>query len=141
MTKKISLLTFVFLTMLFAACKQEPKENAENVETTSVLQSDATVQLIQFHSEHRCMTCSKIESLAIESLTSVEGVPFQLINVDDKTNATIAEEFEATGTALYLYNTQTGAKKDLTEFAFMKAGDQEAFKTELTKEILTFKEL
>ena len=60
--------------------------------------------------------------------------------MDDKINEKIAEQFEATGTALFLYNPKTGAKKDLTDFAFMNANSDPAkFKKGLEKEIIAFK--
>ena len=110
----------------------------------SLAQNPATVQttgfeVIQFHSEHRCVTCVKIEKLTRATLAKTyPGIPFRLINADDKKNAKIAEQFEATGTALFLYNAKTGKKKDLTEFAFMKAGNETAFDAELKKFITDF---
>ncbi len=52
----------------------------------------------------------------------------------------MAEQFEATGTALFLYNPKTGKKKDLTDFAFMNAKSKpEEFKKGLINEIKNFK--
>lgn len=99
----------------------------------------AGFEVIQFHSEHRCVTCVKIEKLTRATLAKTyPAIPFRLINVDDKKNAKIAEQFEATGTALFLYNVKTGKKKNLTEFAFMKAGNETAFDAELKKFITDF---
>ena len=39
---------------------------------------------------------------------------------------------------LILFNSKTGKKKDLTEFAFMKAGDEKLFEVELKKQIEDF---
>lgn len=129
---------------LFAAvaCNEPVKQNQESGTEAAgpsqgkIAQTD--YQLIQFHSEHRCMTCKKIEKFSEEIAHDFEEVPFVLINVDDETNENQAREFEATGTALFLYNTKTGEKKNLTEFAFMKAGDEEKFKTGLRAEVRTF---
>lgn len=97
------------------------------------------IQVIQFHSEHRCVTCLKIEKLTRATLASYfASVPFLLINVDDKKNEKIATEFEASGTALFLYNPQTGKKKNLTSFAFLKSGDEKLFDAELKKHIENF---
>lgn len=99
----------------------------------------APIEVIQFHSEHRCVTCVKIEKLTRATLTkSYPAVAFSLVNVDDKKNAKKAEQFEASGTALFLYNAKTGKKKDLTEFAFLKAGNEAAFEAELKKFIADF---
>lgn len=98
-----------------------------------------TIEIIQFHSEHRCMTCNKIEILTKETLQSYASIPFSLINVDDKKNEKQAADFEASGTSLFLYNRETGRKKNLTDFAFMNAGDRNKFINGLREEIANFK--
>lgn len=98
-----------------------------------------TIKVIQFHSEHRCVTCLKIEKLTRATLTAYfPSIPFSLVNVEDKKNKKLAEQFEASGTALFLYNPKTGKKKDLTDFAFMKAGNEKQFDAELKKYIEAF---
>lgn len=101
----------------------------------------SNIQVIQFHSEHRCYTCKLIEKLTKETVQQhFPAIPFKLINVDDNKNEKIAEEFEATGTALFIYNPITKKKKDLTDFAFMNAKSKpDVFKKGLKKEIETFK--
>ncbi len=96
------------------------------------------LEIIQFHSEHRCVTCLKIEELTKETLKSFTGMPFKLVNVDDTKNEKMAEKFEAAGTALFIYNPKTGKKKDMTDFAFMNAGDKIKFMAGLKKEISAF---
>ena len=97
------------------------------------------IEVIQFHSEHRCVTCIKIEKLTRATLAkNYPAIAFSLVNVDDKKNAKKAEQFEASGTALFLYDPKTGKKKDLTEFAFLKAGNEIAFDAELKKYIADF---
>lgn len=137
MKKSIITTLFATLMLLFISYNsngQSPKnEVAKSIVST-------TIQVIQFHSEHRCMTCNLIEKLTRETLQKYPEISFTLINVDDKINEKIAEQFEATGTALFLYNPKTGAKKDLTDFAFMNANSDEAkFKKGLEKEINAFK--
>jgi hypothetical protein len=112
------------------------KPTTESVVIAGIESDD--IQVIQFHSEHRCMTCNKIESLTRETVQGLQNMPFNLINVDDVANESAADAFEAAGTALYLYNPKTGAKKDLTDFAFMHAGKDEDFKKGLAAEIEIF---
>lgn len=135
MKTKIIIILAVFST--FFSCKNEVKDEVkpivENSKTTEV-------QLIQFHTEHRCVTCNNIEKLSKETIKDNEAISFVLYNVDDEKNAKVAEQFEATGTSLYLYNSKTKAIKDLTEMAFMFAKNEgEKFKIELQKEISEFK--
>ena len=133
---KSSILTFVFATFLLLFIS-----NFGNAQTkkTSITSAKATIEIIQFHSEHRCMTCNKIEELTRETLKSYPTILFSLVNVDDKKNEKIATQFEASGTALFLYNPTNKKKQDLTEMAFMNAGDKDKFIQELKKKIDAFK--
>ena len=76
----------------------------------------------------------------------IRAMVFQPISIctegllDDEKNDAISEQFQATGTSLYLYNSTTKNTKDLTEMAFMYAKNEgDKFKTELEKEIIAFK--
>ena len=135
MKSKNILLTFAtMLMLLFTACNSE----AQTKNQTTKSSVSTKIEVIQFHSENRCMTCNKIEVLTRETLKSYSSIPFSLVNVDDKVNEKKAEQFEASGTALFLYNPKTGKKKDLTSFAFMNAGNKEKFIAGLKKEIDSF---
>ena len=120
--------------MLFTTYSSEAQTNNPSTKT----KSEATIEVIQFHSEHRCMTCNKIEVLSREVLRDYPGIPFLLVNVDDEKNEQKAKAFEAYGTALFLFNPQKGKKVNLTEFAFMNVGNKEKFMDELKKEIDAF---
>lgn len=132
-TKLILIHFFAIGTWLLAACSI-----SENGKTFEIHQDAETYQVIQFHSEHRCFTCNKIESLTIETLKNFPEISFELVNVDDRDNESMADFFEASGTAVFLFNTQTGQKKDLTDFAFMSAGNEAEYKAGLQKEIKDF---
>lgn len=130
------IIVFAVFTTLFS-CKKEVKQEVKPIVENS---KSTEVQLIQFHTEHRCVTCNNIEKLSKETIKDNGAISFVLYNVDDEKNAKVAEQFEATGTSLYLYNSKTKAIKDLTEMAFMFAKNEgEKFKTELQKEISEFK--
>ena len=135
MKSKIIIVLAVFA--VFFSCKNEVKEEVKPI----VKSSETTeIQLVQFHAEHRCVTCNNIEKLSKETIKGNQAISFVLYNVDDEKNAKVAEQFEATGTSLYLYNSKTKATKDLTEMAFMYAKNEgDKFKTELQKEISEFK--
>jgi hypothetical protein len=131
--KKVKSTFFAIAILLLTACNSKAQDKTLSTSVTS------SVEVIQFHSEHRCQTCLKIETLTKAKLSSdFATVTFKLVNVDDKQNAKLAEKFEATGTALFLYDAKSGRKKDLTEFAFMKAGEEGVFKVELKKYIEDF---
>jgi Skp family chaperone for outer membrane proteins len=122
---------FSFLMLMFLASAATAQSNA-----ATVAKSD--VEIIQFHSEHRCVTCLKIEELTKETVKSFTGMRFKLVNLDDTKNEKMAEKFEAAGTALFIYNPKTGKKKDMTDFAFMNSGDKAKFMAGLKKEINQF---
>lgn len=134
MKSKIIILVAIFATLI--SCKNEVKEANSTTENTA----QTEIQLIQFHTEHRCITCNAIEKLSKETIKGNDKISFVLYNVEDEKNAKVAEQFEATGTSLYLYNSKTKTSKDLTEMAFMYAKNEgEKFKIELQKEISAFK--
>ncbi len=136
MNPKTIFLSIIALVMLLFIA---PESQAQNTKKTSGSVSDAPIEIIQFHSQHRCMTCNKIETLTRAMLKKNQmAIPFSLVNVDDTKNEKKAEQFEAAGTALFLYNPKTGKKKDLTNFAFMNAGNEQKFIAGLKKEITSF---
>lgn len=120
----------LFILVFFSADSQ-----AQNNGTSSSMKSE--LEIIQFHSEHRCVTCLKIEGLS-KDVAKSSNIPFKLINVDDTKNSKMAEKFEAAGTAVFLYNSKTGKKKDLTDFAFMNARNKDKFIRGLKQEIAQF---
>lgn len=120
------LLAFSFF--LITACGNKKPQAGQTV--SNIINSP--VEMIQFHSEHRCVTCMKIEELTKETLDKYfSEISFRLINVDDKSNEQIAEKFEAFGTSLFLFNINNGQKRNLTDFAFMNAHNEDKFKAEL----------
>lgn len=133
-TKNTFLTLSTIFLLLFSACNGA----AQNTKQSNNASTAGQIEVLQFHSEHRCMTCNKIEELTKETLKSYPAIPFSLVNVDDAKNEKKAEQFEATGTALYLYNPKSGKKKDLTDFAFMNAGNEDKFMAGLKKEIDRF---
>ncbi|HSN49574.1 MAG TPA: nitrophenyl compound nitroreductase subunit ArsF family protein [Flavobacterium sp.] len=134
--KKI-ILTSVFATLLllFVSCNG----NAQTKATAAKSSAAAAVQVIQFHSEHRCMTCNKIEELTKVALKKYPAIPFLLVNADDKKNEKLCTQFQAFGSSLFLYNTKTKKIKNLTEMAFMNAGDPDKFIKEFNKNMDAFK--
>ncbi len=124
---------------VFTACMLSSVNSKAQNNKPVVIPKPANIEVIQFHSEHRCRTCLKIEQLTKKTLTNYfANIPFKLVNVDEARNAAMAEKFEASGTALFLFDPKTGRKKDLTDFAFMKAGNEIAFENELKKHIENF---
>ncbi len=135
--KKLSVLVLV-IGLLFS-CKEKAQKEVVKVE-----QLTNQIEVIDFHSTHRCMTCNAIEANAkytLETYFSEEmanqKITFQTVNVDEEENVKIAEKFEATGTSLFLNVIVDGKETqiDLTEFAFMSGNNQEEFSAELKSKL------
>ena len=118
----------------------------QNKKVNLLDKSVSKIEVLDFHSTHRCMTCKAIEANTKYTLNTYfskelkeNKITFQVINVDEKKNEKIAKKFEASGTSLFLNVIKNGKQTqiNLTEFAFMKGNDQKAFSKELKAKIET----
>ena len=137
--KKFNILVLILVSALLFSCNEKVKKDKSTVETLT-----NRVEVIDFHSTHRCMTCNAIEANTRYTLDTYfpnelkkESITFQVVNVDEEENYKMAEKFEATGTALFINVIVDGKESpiDLTEFAFMEGNDQEVFSTKLKTKI------
>lgn len=141
MNKTIKFFTVLAIGLILTSCNGQDKNK-----TASLNSNISKIEVLDFHSTHRCMTCNAIEAntrYTLDTYFSEEvkkgKITLQIINVDLKENEAIAEKFEASGTSLYLNVIKNGkeTKLDLTEFAFMNGNDQETFSKELKTKIET----
>lgn len=135
-----NVLTLIFLSTFLLSCKNETKsldQTTQKTEQSAIVELAEGLQLIQFHSEHRCKTCLLIEENTKKTAEN-SGLKFVLINVDDQANDALSEKFEASGTALILYDKKSDKFQDLTDFAFMNANDNIKFVEELTQTVKAF---
>lgn len=139
--KAIKFLTALAISFILISCNNQNKNKS-----TSIDKSVSKIEVFDFHSTHRCMTCNAIEANTKYTLNTYfapelkeEKITFQVVNVDKKENEKIAEKFEATGTALFLNVIKNGKETqiNLTNFAFMNGNNQEAFSEELKTKIET----
>lgn len=137
--KTIKFFTVLAIGLMFTSCNGQTKSKDQ-----SLAQSVSKIEVLDFHSTHRCMTCNAIEAntkYTLDTYFSQElkdnKITFQVINVDEKKNEKIAEKFEASGTSLFLNVVKNGkeTKIDLTNFAFMNGNDQKTFSEELKTKI------
>ncbi len=135
---------FLVLSAFFFVLFQSCQAQEDHSKTMATNQPGGKIEVIDFHSTHRCKTCLKIEDNTTKLLKQEFSdemkkglITFQTINVDEEENAKIAERFEAAGTALFLNVIKDGKEHhiDLTNFAFMKAFDEEEFANELKQKI------
>jgi hypothetical protein len=134
MKKNHSILVLI-ATILLVACSGKSEKTIAETELKSNV-----IEVIDFHSTHRCMTCNAIEAntkYTLETFFADElqsgKITFKVINVDLKENESIAQAYEAYGTSLFLNVVINGAanKIDLTEFAFTNGNDKDTFSSEL----------
>jgi hypothetical protein len=103
------------------------------------------LEVIYFHATRRCPTCMAIEENTRKTLDTyfsnqLKGgtIKLTVINVDEDKNKSIAEKYEATGSALFLTVTNSGkeTKTDMTDYAFSYArNNPEKFMTGLKDKI------
>lgn len=136
--KYLNVLAWVFILSL-TSCQGQ--DNSKVITTTD---TSRKIEVIDFYGTHRCVTCEAIEANAKYTVDTYfqnevnDGViVFKTINVDEDKNYTVAERFEATGTALFINVIKDGQEHhiDLTNFAFDKGRDQAVFSTELRDKI------
>jgi len=137
--KTIKILTVCTILLLVCACSGEKKKKEPSLD-----QSISKIEVLDFHSTHRCMTCNAIEKNTKYTLNTYfskeleeNKITFQVINVDEKENEKVAEKFEAAGTALILNVIKNGKETqiNLTDFAFMNGNDQDVFSKELKSKL------
>jgi len=132
-------LSFLAFSLILSCC------NGQNSgKTMAKNQTISKIEVIDFHSTHRCMTCNAIEASTkytlqtyFEEEIKAGKITFLVVNVDKEENEQIAENFEASGTALFLNVIKEGKEKhiNLTEFAFLKGNKKEEFARELKLKI------
>jgi len=118
--------------------------NGNAQEKSSSSTSENKIEVIDFHSTHRCKTCNAIEAntkFTLETYFAKELesgiITFQSINIDEEKNYAMAEKFEASGTSLFINVIIDGDEKifNLTNIAFQKGRDQEVFSKVLKDKI------
>ena len=119
----------MFAGTLVVSCNQSSnKQISETTNDTVSKQSKAKLQIYYFHLTNRCITCNSIEAnvkSVIESTYSEEIkqglISFESINIQEKENWEIAEQYETANASLFLtLNTESGQHtSDLTSQAFM----------------------
>jgi hypothetical protein len=136
--------SFKFLSFLAFSLILSCSNGQNSDKTMAKNQTISKIEVIDFHSTHRCMTCNAIEASTkytlqtyFEEEVKAGKITLLVINVDKEENEKIAENFEASGTALFLNVIKEGKEQhiDLTNFAFLKGNQKEEFAKELKLKI------
>lgn len=125
----------ITISILFFSCA----ENNANKTTASVDKKNS-IEIYDFHTTNRCVTCQSIENNTQYTLETYfsealkdKTITFQIVNVDKKENYALAEKFQASGTALFLNVIKDKQEQqiDLTDFAFKYGKKQDEFSEQL----------
>ncbi len=136
---KVFKIVVIWTLFMSISCAQSTRSADKNAQA-----SHNRVEVIDFYGTHRCRTCKAIEANAkytVEQLLPEAyksgKLVFKTVNVDKEENYDMAEKYEAVGTALFLNVVKEGKEKhiDLTDFAFLKGTDKDAFSRALKKKI------
>jgi hypothetical protein len=138
---------FVLLAILIllASCNtnSEQKINQNTIAAAVHTDKDNYVTIYDFHNEHRCVTCLKIENAVktiLEESYKMEMddqlLSFELYNCETEENQNLAEEYGAFGTTLAITIVKDGNKeiRDLTNWAFETIGTDQ-FETGFVEEL------
>jgi len=127
-------LLFFFFTMIATA----------QTEQTKLQIQENGIEVFDFHTTNRCITCKAIETntkYTLETYFSNElkngVISFRVVNIDKKENFELAKKFLASGTSLFLNVIKNGKEEqiDLTQFAFMYGKKQDDFSKRLKEKI------
>lgn len=133
--------------LLFAACNNSnPKAETETKATETPLSNikQNRLEVYCFHGTRQCETCKNMKAntkTALENYFAAQlkdsSIVFSIIDVDDAKNETLAEKFQATGTALMINKVVNGKDSiiDWSDFAFEKANNESEYISELKNRI------
>jgi hypothetical protein len=138
--KQIIQLALVSVAIAFASCTG----NAQTEKPAAAASGVSQLEVLYFHSEHRCKTCIAIEKQTKAVLDNhfakevkAGKIVLKTYNVDDKANLKTCQKFDAFGSSLFLNKISGGkeVQKNLTDFAFTNAFNAKAFQEKLVKYI------
>lgn len=133
--KTLNILAFFLFVSFVFSCNGQTQNKTSNSKTKSANK----IEILDFHSTHRCKSCLSIEAFTKETLQKYFAkelksgkITFKLINADDKANEKIVEKFDAYGTTLCINVIKNGKEKNynITDFAFMNCENKEKFMAE-----------
>lgn len=137
--KQFSILSSLVISLLFLSCNGRAQNKASDVQLKA-----NTIEVFDFHTTNRCVTCKAIEANTQYTLETYfaeelkEGkITFRVVNIDEDENYELAKKFKASGTSLFL-NVITPEKEkqiDLTAFAFTYGKKKDDFSGRLKNKL------
>lgn len=137
--KQFSILSSLVISLLFLSCNGKAQNKVSDVQLKA-----NTIEVFDFHTTNRCVTCKAIEANTQYTLETYfakelkEGkITFRVVNIDEDENYELAKKFKASGTSLFL-NVITLEKEkqiDLTAFAFTYGKKKDDFSGRLKNKL------
>ncbi len=129
---------FLSISLFITSCsgKAQNQNSTDNMGNKTEVSGPNRIEILDFHNEHRCVSCVSIESYAKETLNTYFAkemqngkITFTLLNADDPKNETMVEKYKAYGSTLVLNVIIDGKETahDITEFAFLNSEDKNKF--------------
>ena len=137
--KQFSILSVLVISLMLFSCNG----NAQDKTKSTSLKTN-TIEVYDFHTTHRCVTCKAIEAnthYTLETYFAEElkngTITFQVVNIDKDENYELAKKFKASGTSLFLNVVSPEKEKqvDLTAFAFTYGKKKEDFSEKLKNKL------
>ncbi len=137
--KQFSLLSMLVVSIfLFSFIGKSQNKTTEN----QVKQN--SIEVYDFHTTNRCVTCKAIEANTKYTLDTYfqeevknGTITLKVVNIDEEENYALAEKFQASGTSLFFNIISSGKEKqiDLTGFAFSYGKDKKLFSNKLKRKL------
>ena len=135
----IKFFTVLAISLTLTSCNAQDKNQA-----TSLDKSISRIEVFDFHTTNRCITCKAIEANTKYTLDTYFAdeikngkITFQIVNIDKDENYELAKKFKASGTSLFLNIIGSEKEKhiDLTAFAFTYGKKQDEFSKRLKNKL------
>lgn len=137
--KQFNILSMLLVSLFLFSYTVKAQDKTEETQI-----QEKTIQIFDFHTTNRCVTCKAIEAntkYTLETYFKEEvkngTITFQIVNIDDKENYELAKKFKASGTSLFLNVISNDKEKkiDLTGFAFSYGKNKKDFSNKLKNRI------
>lgn len=140
--KKFNLIFAIVTSLILSSCSGKAQNNPS--ETGILVEGTNRIEILDFHNEHRCVSCVSIENYIKETLQTqfakeMESgkITFTLINADDPKNEALVKKYMAYGSTIILNVISDGKETpdDITQFAFLEVENKEKFINEFKAKI------
>lgn len=137
--KNFKNVTLILISFFFLSCNGKAQTS-----TSQTQAKQNTIEVLDFHTTNRCITCKAIEANTLYTLETYfaeelknNKITFKVVNIDEDENLELAKKFKASGTSLFLNVIGSEKEKqiDLTAFAFTYGKKKDVFAQKLKNKL------